>query len=54
MVMGDDDNNVNGNGSTGNKVGDDGDSVRGDNNNKDDDDGNNETMATVTLRWAAA
>ena len=54
MATGDDNNNLDGNGSTGNKVGADGDGVRGDNNNEDDDDGNNETRVTARLRWAVA
>jgi len=41
MAMDDDDNNVNGNGVTGNKIRDDSDGTTGDNNN-DDNYGNNE------------
>ena len=44
MVTGDDDNNINGNGATGNEVDDDGDGATG-NANDDDDDGDDKATA---------
>ena len=44
MATGNDDNNVDSNGTTGNKDNDDGNGARGDD-NYDDDDGDNEMMA---------
>jgi hypothetical protein len=47
MATGDDDNDVDGDGATGNEVDDDGDGATGDYND-DDDDGDKTTMATAT------
>jgi len=44
MATGDDDNNINGNGATGNEVDDDGDGATG-NANDDDDDGDDKATA---------
>ena len=51
MVMGNDDNNINGDGTMGNQVGDDGASATGDDKDDDDDDDGDGDSAMGCGRW---